>query len=229
MTIQSIIDDFIGLFYPRICASCAEPLVRNEPLFCTTCRYELPRTNYHINADNEVAQAFWGRVPIEYATAYFHFHKGGRVQELMHKLKYKGQKEIGFELGNMIGHDLAHSPFNIVDIIVPVPLHKSKIRKRGYNQSELIASGLAKAMCKQLDSKTLYRKIANPTQTKKHRFERWSNVEGIFAIRSTENIANKHVLLVDDIVTTGSTLEACANVLLQAENVKVSIVTVARA
>ncbi len=229
MWLINIANDFIGLFYPRICASCSEPLVRNETLFCTTCRYELPRTIFHNDKENEVAQIFWGRVPVEYATAHFYFQKGGRVQELLHKLKYKGQKEIGVELGNMMGRDLEQSPFNQIDIVVPVPLHHSKKRKRGYNQSECVASGIAKAMSKPLDTSSLIRIIANPTQTRKHRFERWTNVEGIFALKSPENIENKHILLVDDVVTTGATLEACASVLLQAKNVKVSIVAVAKA
>ncbi|HEY4786405.1 MAG TPA: ComF family protein [Bacteroidales bacterium] len=227
--IVSFANDFIGLFYPKICASCSELLVRNEILFCTTCRYELPRTNFHLDKENEVAQIFWGRVPVENATAHFYFHKGGRVQELLHKLKYKGQKEIGVELGKIIGKELEQSPFNQVDAIIPVPLHPSKKRKRGYNQSECVASGIASAMSKPLNINSLVRVVANPTQTRKHRFERWTNVEGIFALKEQRSIENKHILLVDDVVTTGATLEACASALLQAKNVKVSIATVAKA
>ena len=229
MLIIKIVNDLISLFYPRICAACTEPLVRNETLFCTTCRFELPRTHFHLDENNEVAQIFWGRVPVEFATAHFFFQKGGRVQELLHKLKYKGQKDIGIELGLMIGRDLEQSPFSEVDMIIPVPLHKSKKRKRGYNQSECIAIGLAKALGKPIDTSTLYRAIANPTQTRKHRFERWTNVENIFKLKLPESLANKHVLLVDDVVTTGATLEACAFTLLQGTNVKVSILAVAKA
>jgi len=229
MLLTNLVNDFTGLFYPQICASCSEALVRNEHLLCTTCRVELPRTNYHTDPENEVAQSFWGRVPIEHASAHFYFQKGGRIQEILHKLKYKGQQDVGIELGKIIGRDIETSPFKQVDIIIPVPLHKSKKRKRGYNQSECIAIGLAEAMGKPLDTKTLQRMIANPTQTKKHRFDRWTNVEGIFALTNPENIDHKHILLVDDVVTTGATLEACASTLLQAENVKVSIIAVARA
>ena len=145
------------------------------------------------------------------------------------QLKYKGQKEIGVELGMIMGRDLIKSLFHQIDIVVPVPLHHSKKRKRGYNQSECVASGIAKSMSKQLDTKTLIRTIANPTQTKKHRFERLTNVEGIFALKNPENIENKHILLVDDVVTTGATLEACVSALLTAKNVKVSVVAVAKA
>jgi ComF family protein len=229
MIFTSLVNDFIALFYPNICASCSEPLVRNEHLLCTACRYELPRTNFHTDPDNEVAQIFWGRVPLEYASAHFHFKKGGRVQELLHKLKYKNQKNIGIEIGKMIGHDLESSPFNQVDLLIPVPLHISKKRKRGYNQSECIATGISEALKKPVDTKTLQRKIANPTQTKKHRFERWTNVEGIFTLINPENIADKHILLIDDVITTGATLEACASTLLRARNVKVSILAVAKA
>jgi ComF family protein len=161
--------------------------------------------------------------------AYCYFQKGGHAQKLLHKLKYKGQKEIGYELGKMIGYDLLNSPFVESDVIIPVPLHKSKFRKRGYNQSEYIAKGIAEIMGNPVDTDSLYRAIANPTQTKRHRYERWINVEGIFVLNNPERIANKHILLVDDVITTGATLEACTNALLQAENVQVSIVALAKA
>lgn len=229
MLFRKLISDFTGLFYPRLCASCNEALVKNEVLFCTSCRLDLPRTNYHTDPDNEIARIFWGRVSVVHASAHFYFQKGGRIQTLLHKLKYKSQQHIGIELGKMIGRDLKNSSFNQIDTIIPVPLHKSKKRRRGYNQSECIAIGISEIMGKPLDTKTLQRAIANPTQTKKHRYERWSNVEGIFTLVRPENIANKHILLVDDVITTGATLEASALTLLQAENVKVSIITAAKA
>lgn len=229
MQLTNLVKHFVALFYPNICAACSEPLVQNEHLLCTTCRYELPKTNFHKDPENDVAKAFWGRVHLENASAHFHFQKGGRVQELLHKLKYKGQQDIGTELGKMIGYDLLQTPFNEADAIIPVPLHPSKKRKRGYNQSECIASGIAEKMKKPLDTKSLQRIIANPTQTKKHRYERWANVDGIFALTNPESITNKHILLVDDVITTGATLEACALALLQAENVKISILAVAKA
>jgi ComF family protein len=229
MSIRKIVNDFAGLFYPKICAACSDALVKNENLFCTSCRVGLPRTNFHHDKDNEVAQIFWGRIPVEYATAYFYFQKGGRVQELLHKLKYKGQQEIGIELGRMMGRDMLQSPFGQIDVVMPVPLHKSKKRKRGYNQSECLAAGISVAMGKPLDVTNLYRAIANPTQTKKHRFERWTNVESIFKLKNATAIANTHILLVDDVVTTGATIEACASALLEAVGVKVSIVAAAKA
>jgi ComF family protein len=228
-SLTNIIKDVINLFYPRICSACSELLVRNEIFLCTQCRYDLPRTHFHKDPDNEVARIFWGRVPVEYATAYFYFQKGGRVQKLLHNLKYKGEKDIGFELGKIMGKELASSPFNQVDVIIPVPLHKRRKLKRGYNQSELIAKGMAEVMGKPLITDVLYRNIANPTQTKKHRYDRWINVEGVFALKNPETIFNKHILLVDDIITTGATLEACASTLCKRANVKISIATVAKA
>jgi ComF family protein len=229
MFATNIISDFLNLLFPRICACCDEVLLRNEPFICTQCLYELPRTNFQYDPQNEVAQMFWGRVYVENAMSFLYFHKGGLAQKLLHKLKYKGQQEIGYELGKMIGRDLLLSHFCDTEIVVPVPLHKHKLRKRGYNQSGCIAMGIAEIMGKQLDTTTLFKTMPNPTQTRKHRYDRWTNVEGIYALREPGSIANKHIMLVDDVVTTGATLEACTTALLQAENVKVSIVTVAKA
>jgi ComF family protein len=160
--------------------------------------------------------------------SYLYFQKGGLAQKLLHKLKYKGQKEIGYELGKMIGRDLLQSSFRDIQIVIPVPLYKDKLRKRGYNQSDCIARGIAGIMENPV-SDILCKILPNPTQTKKHRYERWTNVEGMYALRDEKSIANKHILLVDDVVTTGATLEACIIALSKAENVKVSVVTVAKA
>ncbi len=223
------ISDFISLFFPQICASCDSNLMRNEKFLCTQCLVELPKTNFHLDAENIVAKNFWGRVHVQAATAHFYFNKGGHVQTLLHKLKYRDEQKIGEELGKIIGHDLKDTSYAFVDVIVSVPLHKSKLRKRGYNQSECIARGISEILGKPLDKKNLIRKAANTTQTKKHRYERWTNVDGIFAITDTIFFANKHVLLVDDVITTGATLEACVEALQQAENVKVSIAVAATA
>lgn len=223
------IHDFWGLFYPRICPACDNPLVRNEEFICTSCLMDLPRTNFHKDPENEVAQMFWGRVKVENATSFLYFQKKSKVQRLLHKLKYKGEKEIGEFLGRSIGNELKGTAFNDGDIIIPLPLHPKKQKIRGYNQSEMIALGLGKALGKKIETGVLIRKIANSTQTRKHRYERWLNVEEVFEVVNHEKIANKHVLLVDDVVTTGATLEASAGELLKAENTKVSIITVAKA
>jgi ComF family protein len=224
---MKIFSDFLDLFYPRTCAACGFNLFRNENLICTKCLFYLPKTNFHKDVDNPVARLFWGRVKIEYASSYFYFTKGSRFRKLIHKLKYKGQKQIGFELGKHFGFNLAGSPFKEIDIIIPVPLHPKKEKKRGYNQSEWIARGIAEAMNKKVETKWLYRSVATQTQTKKTRFERWENVEDIFHLHDIKAVEGKHILLVDDVVTTGSTLEACAKAILMAGNSKVSIVTLA--
>lgn len=225
--IARYINDFFNLFFPDLCIVCNSHLVSQEELICTKCLYNLPKTNYHNQIDNPVSQLFWGRTKIEYATAYFTFSKGSIYQDMMHKFKYHGNKEIGFVLGKSLGNQLRNSVFNEIDVIIPVPLHKSKLKKRGYNQSEWIAKGLSETMLKPFDVKSCIRSVATTTQTRKSRFERWKNVENIFMITNEKALIGKHILLVDDVVTTGSTLEACTNVLLEVKNTKISIAALA--
>ncbi|PLX12159.1 MAG: amidophosphoribosyltransferase [Marinilabiliales bacterium] len=225
--VTQYLTDLFNLFFPNLCLVCNSHLVNQEELICTKCLYNLPKTGYHQEIDNPVSQLFWGRTKIEYATAYFTFSKGSRYQDLMHKFKYHGSKEIGYVLGKAFGNHIRESVFNEVDVIVPVPLHKSKLKKRGYNQSEWIGMGLSEALQVPLDIISFIRLVATETQTRKSRFERWKNVENIFSITNKEALTGKHILLVDDVVTTGSTLEACANVLLDLDNTKVSIATLA--
>lgn len=219
--------DFFNLFFPDLCVVCNSHLVAQEELICTKCLYNLPKTNYHKEISNPVSQLFWGRTKVEFATAYFMFSKGSKYQGMMHKFKYHGYKEIGFVLGKALGNQLKNSFFNQVDVIIPVPLHKSKLKKRGYNQSEWIANGLSETLQKPVDVKSFIRSVATETQTRKSRFERWKNVKNIFKITNEKALEGKHVLLVDDVVTTGSTLEACTNVILKVKNTKVSIAALA--
>lgn len=173
---------------------------------------------------------FWGRVNIHSASAFYFFEKGGKVQNLMHQLKYRGKKEIGTLVGNWYGAELKNSElFNSVNLVVPVPLHPKKMKKRGYNQSESFAEGIAKAMEIQMDSTNFIRNIETETQTKKARYNRWQNVETVFEVKSPTIFENKHILLVDDVVTTGATLEACAQKLLSIGGTKISIATIAYA
>jgi ComF family protein len=188
---------------------------------------DLPRTHYHAEPSNKIAQLFWGRTRVEYATSWLYFRKGSRYQKLVHFLKYKGLKEIGEEMGKIFGGELENSPFHEADILVPVPLHPRKFRQRGYNQSEWIAKGISESMSIPLLTDNLIREIHTSTQTRKNRFERWRNVEGIFRVKEPSEIFQKHVLIVDDVITTGSTLEAAAEALLQAGAGKVSVATLA--
>ena len=170
---------------------------------------------------------FWGRVPIENITAYFFYEKESSYGRILHQIKYHGQKELGFKIGRMFGSELAKSVFQDVDTLIPVPLHHKKERKRGFNQSEIIAKGMATSLGKPVNTGVLRRRVENPTQTAMSRYERWENVEGIFYLSNPECIANQHILLVDDVLTTGATLEACAIPLLEAEGVMVSIAVLA--
>jgi ComF family protein len=224
----ALIDDFLSLIYPSVCYACGTGLVHSEDILCTSCLYHLPRTHFHRDGDNPVSQTFWGRVPVFSATAYYYFSKGGSVQHLLHQLKYKGRKEIGVFIGRQMGHELKQSElFNTSGLIVPVPLHPDKLKKRGYNQSEQFALGLASAMDIETDFSSLIRQKPSETQTRKSRFKRWENVKDIFCLTATDRMTDKHVLLVDDVITTGATLEACASVLLSVPGLKLSIATIA--
>lgn len=226
--IIELAEDFLSLIFPNLCLCCDQALVKQEKFLCTRCTIDLPRSHFHLVEKNPVEQLFWGRVFIEKATSYYIFQKGSRYQSLLHYLKYKGFQEVGVELGRRFSAELLqNSYFDNIDFIVPVPLHPKKERKRGYNQSLAIAKGMAINLQKKIDSTNLYRKHFSESQTLKGRFERWQNVNELFDLHDTNRFANKHILIVDDVVTTGSTLEACALAIQKSENVKISITTLA--
>lgn len=229
-SLSQTFNNLLELFFPSLCVTCGNRLLSQEKYLCLDCWLDLPVTNFHLEPENKVAQLFWGRVQIENATAWFHFRKGSNYQQLIHFIKYKGLKELGFECGKRLGTGLAESEsFSAIDMIVPVPLHPKKYKQRGFNQSEWIGRGLSDALQKPVITGNLYRKIHSSTQTKKSRLERWQNVEGIFDVKDPEPFLEKHILLVDDVATTGATLEACAVPLLNIENTTVSIATLAYA
>jgi ComF family protein len=226
--LSDIWDDFLSLLFPRICCGCGTVLVRNEPVICTDCLLAIPRTNYHLSADNPVAQLFWGRTLIEKAAAFSYYTRGSRIRNIIHKLKYDGMKEAGTFMGRVYAAGLKESGFfDDIDLIIPVPLHPSKKRRRGFNQCDCICSGISMVSGIPVDTTSLIRASGSDTQTRKSRYERWLNVEGIFKLKGREEIAGKHILLVDDVITTGSTIEACAVELLKAENVRVSVIALA--
>lgn len=225
--IFEILRGFAGLFWPNVCLCCSTGLVRGEKYVCGHCMYDLPTTGFHRYHDNPVAQAFWGRVPVEYATAVYFFRKGNNIQKLVHQVKYHDQMKLGIMLGREMGKVLIDSSFNEVDVVVPVPLHRRKYRRRGYNQSECIARGVAEILGKPLDTHTLIRRIHTASQTRKKRLDRWKNVETAFGLATPDAFAGRHVLLIDDVVTTGATLEACMQVILTAPETKVSVATLA--
>ncbi len=223
-----LLNDFISLFYPDICLACGKSLSKGEDTLCTVCMGELPVTGFHKWAENPVAEAFWGKQQIKAATALYYFHKGSRIQHLIHQLKYKGKQEIGIYLGKLYGHELqATEQFADVDYIVPVPLHPAKLRKRGYNQSECFAAGLEESMNAKMDTKNLIRATETSTQTKKSRIERWQNVQSVFQIKDEKLFENKHILVVDDVITTGATMEGCLEKLKDIKGIRLSVAAIA--
>lgn len=226
-SMNNIVSDFLNLIYPRICLICGENLIRHENQICLNCIQEIPRTHFHLQPDNPVEKRFWGKVDVFRASAFFFFEKGSPFRKLLHELKYKDNPEIGVILGRLAATELLQSAdFLSVTTIIPVPLHPNKQRQRGYNQSECIARGLSEILGKPVDVNFLKKIHENTTQTRKGVYERYENTTGIFA--STAKIeTDEHLLLVDDVLTTGSTLEACVVALQQNGKIKVSIFTLA--
>ena len=225
---MALINDFLSLIYPRYCEACAGDLFGHERFICTHCRLNLPKSNYHKLPESELAKVFYGRVPLVNAASCYLYEKSGKIQRLLHAIKYEDQKELGEFLGDLYGRELSKE-FSFQDIhsIIPIPLHKNKLKLRGYNQSEWFARGLSKSMQKELDTSSLKRVVDTATQTKKKKFQRWENVEGIFKLNESAKLANKHVLLVDDVVTTGATIEACWGALRHIPGIRVSLVSIA--
>jgi ComF family protein len=226
-TIKNYLQGLVSIFYPGICAACGSVLFFNEQALCLKCYADLPRTGFHADSDNEVARLFWGRIPIRNATSFIIFNKDSRYRGILHALKYKGQRNIGIEMGRLFGLELRDTPFAGADIIHAVPLHSARMRKRGYNQSELIANGMAKVLQIPVMNNLIVRTANTGSQTSKPRYERWENVRDTFRISSPLKLRDKHVLLVDDVITTGATTEACAGALLTVSGVTVSIASLA--
>lgn len=219
---------FLDLFYPNLCLACGDHLQIKGDIMCVSCNYKTPQTDFHIHKENEFTEHFWGRLQLYSGAALFKFTKGGRAQELLHALKYKNKPIVGVKLGELYGYKLKESPlFSSINYIIPVPLHPRKKHRRGYNQSAQFARGLASSMKIATAENILRRNVYTETQTKKSRIERMNNVANVFELFSPQKLENKHLLLVDDVITTGATLEACANKLLTIKGVQISMATIA--
>lgn len=228
--LQTILADTLHLFYPHVCTGCGSDLLPEDQLLCLKCTSLLPHTSFAQHANNPIEKVFWGRIPLVAAHSEFYFSKDSLIQELIHQLKYKSNQAIGVYMGELVGKSLLNSTrFSHIDYLVPLPLYPDKERKRGYNQAAVICQGMSTIMQVPVSLGNITRQRFTETQTKKHRMERWENVADSFKVMHPEKISGKNLLLVDDVVTTGATLEACGHVILEAAGAKLSLATLALA
>ncbi len=220
----------INLFFPKVCSGCKSFLLTNENVICTTCRHNIPLTYHHLNPENEAFKKFYGRIPVESVSALLYFHKKGIVQELIHSLKYRGHQEIGTVLGDWYAAELKNLELiKTVDVIIPVPIHKKRLRERGYNQVTTFGLALSKNLEIPFNTTLLQRKVYSKTQSKKNFLGRTEGIDSVFDVTFTIEDHNKHFLLIDDVITTGATLEACSHTLLKIPGAKISIICMAMA
>jgi ComF family protein len=228
--LKNIFNSTLHLFYPHVCTGCGSDLLEEDNLLCLRCIHNLPHTNFAQFANNPIEKYFWGRIPLTSAYSQFYFSKEFLIQHLIHQLKYRGDTNIGFYLGEIMGKTLLNSNrFSSIDSLIPLPLYADKEHKRGFNQAEIICNGMSSVMNVPVLNGVVIRQHATETQTRKHRTERWENVKGSFKVIKEDELSGKHLLLVDDVVTTGATLEACGHAILQANNVRLSLATLAYA
>jgi ComF family protein len=221
-------ENLINLLFPKVCCGCKGILLQHENVICTVCRHEIPLTEFYRNPENEAVKKFYGRIPVEHASAFMYFHKKGIVQEMIHSLKYRGHEEIGTVIGKWYGEDLKEIAFDAkFDAIIPVPLHKKRLRQRGFNQVTAFGKALSEKLEVDYDSSLLVRHVYSETQSKKNMVQRAYENENIFDVAFTEKHYNKHFLLIDDVLTTGATLESCGKAILRIPGAKLSIVTMA--
>ena len=224
--LQRIKESLLHLAFPHVCEGCGSDTLSADHYLCLHCLDALPTTNFFLHKDNPVEGLFWGRIPVEEGGAQFYYTKESMMQHLMQQFKYRGHKELGIYLGRLMGHALqASGRFHDVDALVPLPLHTSKERRRGYNQAALLCAGIAEVWKKPVVGNAVVRTEATESQTRKSRVERWQNMEGKFRIKDEQALSGRHVLLIDDVVTTGATLEACGQALKTAPQLRLSIAT----
>jgi ComF family protein len=226
-TLSTYTKDFLHLFFPHYCEGCGSDVLEESQLLCLQCHAKLPETGFFKLPGNPVEKTFYGRLKIESSGAAYYFTKDSLMQHLITELKYHGKKEIGEYLGRMSGHHLKQTDrFDSIDCIVPLPLNPKKQQKRGYNQAAAIAEGISAIIEKPVILDAVERRLFTETQTKKDRVHRWQTMQEVFAVKDASILENKHVLLVDDIVTTGATLEACGAEMLKVPGLKLSIAAV---
>lgn len=221
-------DALLHLFLPHHCAGCGSDIMSRQQVLCLQCIDRLPVTQFHRHANNPVEKIFWGRIPVTNAASFLYFSKDSLLQKLVHQLKYNGHKELGLFIGRKMGEALVQTNrFAGIEALVPLPLYAARERKRGYNQAALLCQGMAEIIRVPVLQNSIRRRMSSDTQTTKNRIERWQNMQGKFELRQPQTIRGKHILLVDDVITTGATLEACGQELLAAGNTLLSIMTMA--
>lgn len=218
----------INLFFPEVCCGCESLLLGGESVICTQCRHDIPMTNHHLIAGNDAFQKFYGKLPVEFAGTMSYFHKNGIMQEIIHKLKYKGQEEIGTLFGHWYAEELKKLPvINQIDAIIPVPLHPKRLRERGYNQVAAFGKALSESLGIPFNDQLLVRNVYSKSQTRKNRTGRSANSQAVFGIAKGQSGGNRHYLIIDDVLTTGATLESCGKALMEMDNTKLSVVCIA--
>ncbi len=225
---STILSPLVHFFYPHNCLGCGSDIIEKENFLCLDCINDLPHTGFALHSNNPVEKNFWGRIPITAGMSEFYFSKDSIIQNLIHEFKYRGNKKVGLYLGNMIGLSLLKSNrFSNIDALVPLPLFSQKEFKRGFNQSSILCAGISEIMNIPLVTNNVTRIVHTETQTKKGRIERWENVEKSFSVLAPAALKGKHILLVDDVITTGATIEACGSEILKVDGVRLSIASFA--
>ncbi len=226
--LYTYLTDLARLFYPHHCVGCGFELYDLNHLLCLKCLNALPKTGFERSADNYVARLFTGRLPLQKAASWLFFGKGGLTQTLIHQIKYRSNLELGEYIGRQMGAGLEQAGwFNGIDVMIPLPLNQKKLNIRGYNQSALLCRGLQAATGVPVEEVAVMRTIFTETQTKKSRLQRWANVEHVFDLQDADHLKGKHALLVDDVITTGATIDACGQVLLRIPGLRLSVLSLA--
>lgn len=226
--LKGALHPLLHLFIPHHCPGCGSDIMSRQQVLCMQCINRLPVTGFHLHANNPIEKIFWGRMPVTAAASYLYFSKESLLQHIVHELKYKGNKELGYFLGHKMGEALLQTHrFQDIDALVPLPLFAARQRKRGYNQASLLCKGMAAVLSLPVLERVIHRHTSSESQTNKNRINRWLNMQGKFELLQPNAISGKHILLVDDVITTGATLEACGRQLLTAANTRLSIATMA--
>ncbi|MEZ5035781.1 MAG: ComF family protein, partial [Chitinophagaceae bacterium] len=218
-------ESVVHLFFPQVCSGCGTDILSKDASLCMRCMEAMPETKFEQHADNPVEKMYWGRLPLVSGSAQFYFTKESLMQFLVHQFKYKNNKALGLQLGKIMGRQLQESGRFPIDALVPLPLFPAKEKRRGYNQATVLCNGMAEYLQVPVIKDAIIRHTHTDTQTKKGRIERWQNIEGKFALKNAGQLQNKHILLVDDIITTGATLEACGMTLRKVPNLQLSVAT----